>query len=56
MGCFDASCISFSTLSLGGFSSHDASFAYFNSRGIEPCDFFMSSGINFGTHFLAFAG
>jgi len=33
MGWFDAVVHSFSTLSLGGFSSHDASFAYFNSPG-----------------------
>jgi len=47
---------SFSTLSLGGFSSHDASFAYFKSPAIEATAilFMVIGGINFGTHFLAF--
>src|SRR5258706_607043 len=56
MGWFDAVLHSFSTLSLGGFSSHDASFAYFNSPGIEAVAIFfmLIGGINFGTHFLAF--
>ena len=35
MGWFDAVVHAFSTLSLGGFSSHDASFGYFNSPAIE---------------------
>src|SRR6266540_2534087 len=56
MGWFDAVVHSFSTLSLGGFSSHDASFAYFNSPAIEAAAIFfmLIGGINFGTHFLAF--
>src|SRR5258706_158076 len=56
MGWFDALLHSFSTLSLGGFSSHDASFAYFNSPAIEATAIFfmLVGGINFGTHFLAF--
>src|SRR5882724_1935294 len=56
MGWFDAVVHSFSTLSLGGFSSHDASFAYFNSPAIEATAIFfmLVGGINFGTHFLAF--
>src|SRR5262245_2012842 len=53
---FDSVVHSFSTLSLGGFSSHDASFAYFNSPAIEAAAilFMVLGGINFGTHFLAF--
>src|SRR6266699_2939726 len=53
---FDAIVHSFSTLSLGGFSSHDASFGFFNSPAVEAAAvFFMAAaGINFGTHFLAF--
>jgi trk system potassium uptake protein TrkH len=53
---FDAVIHSFSTLSLGGFSSHDQSFAFFHSSAIEgSAIFFMTlAGINFGTHFRAF--
>jgi trk system potassium uptake protein TrkH len=53
---FDAIIHSFSTLSLGGFSSHDASFGFFNSPAVEATAiFFMAvAGVNFGTHFLAF--
>src|SRR5260221_6857923 len=56
MGWFDAVVHSFSTLSLGGFSSHDASFGYFKSPAIEATAIFfmLVGGINFGTHFLAF--
>jgi trk system potassium uptake protein TrkH len=46
----------FSTMGLGAFSSHDASFGYFNSPAIEKVTIFfmLVAGINFGTHFLAF--
>ncbi len=56
MSWFDAVVHAFTTLSLGGFSSHDASFAYFNSPAIEGTAtlFMIIAGINFGTHFLAF--
>ena len=52
---FDASIHAFSTMSLGGFSSHDASFAFFDSPLIEAVviAFMLVSGINFATHFLA---
>lgn len=55
MSWFDAICHSFSTLSLGGFSTHDASFGYFDSPLIEAvCIFFMLlATLNFATHFLA---
>jgi trk system potassium uptake protein len=48
----------FSTVSLGGFSSHDASFAHFNSPAVElvAIVFMLAGGINFGTHFLALRG
>ena len=52
---FDAFCHAFSTMGLGGFSTHDASFAHFNSVAIEAVAIFfmLVAGINFGTHFLA---
>lgn len=45
----------FSTVSLGGFSSHDASFAHFQSLAVEAVAiaFMLAAGINFGSHFLA---
>jgi trk system potassium uptake protein TrkH len=48
----------FSTVSLGGFSSHDASFAHFNSPTVElvAIVFMLAAGLNFGTHFLAVRG
>ena len=48
----------FSTMGLGGFSSHDASFGYWNSPLIEAVSIFfmLVAGINFGTHFLALQG
>ncbi len=52
---FDAVIHGFSTMSLGGFSSHDASFGFFNSPAIEAVAivFMLVSGVNFATHFLA---
>lgn len=51
----DAMMHAFSTLGLGGFSSHDASFGHWNSPAIETVAIFfmLLGGINFGTHFLA---
>jgi trk system potassium uptake protein TrkH len=45
----------FSTMGLGAFSSHDASYGYWNSPAIEAVAiyFMLLAGINFGTHFLA---
>lgn len=56
MSWFDAVLHAFSTVSLGGFSSHDENFSFFRSPGIEAVTiFFMAiAGMNFGTHFLAF--
>jgi hypothetical protein len=51
----DAFIHAFSTVSLGGFSSHDASFAYFQSPAVESVAIFfmLAAAINFGTHFIA---
>lgn len=56
MSKFDALMHAFTTMGLGGFSTHDASFGYFNSPLIEGvCIFFMLvAGVNFATHFVAF--
>lgn len=45
----------FSTMGLGGFSSHDASFAYFNSPAVEAVAivFMTLAGMNFATHYMA---
>ena len=45
----------FTTLGLGGFSSHDASYAFFNSPAIEAVAivFMTLAGMNFATHFMA---
>ncbi len=50
----DAMIHSFTTLSLGGFSSHDASLGYFNSAAVDMVAicFMMIAGLNFATHFL----
>ncbi|MBE0621343.1 MAG: TrkH family potassium uptake protein, partial [Burkholderiales bacterium] len=51
----DAMMHAFTTMGLGGFSSHDASYAYWNSPAIEMVAicFMLIAGMNFGTHFLA---
>jgi trk system potassium uptake protein len=56
MSWLDAVVHMFSTMGLGGFSSHDANFGYWNSPAIEAASivFMLLAGINFGTHFLAF--
>ena len=56
MGPFDAVGHAFSTIAIGGFSTHDASMAHFNSTTIEMVAvFFMFvSGVNFSLHFLAY--
>jgi trk system potassium uptake protein TrkH len=54
----DAVMHTFTTMGLGGFSSHDASFGYFNSPLIEAIAivFMLVAGVNFATHFVAFRG
>ncbi|EXI88256.1 MAG: Trk system potassium uptake protein TrkH [Candidatus Accumulibacter sp. BA-94] len=44
----------FATMGLGGFSSHDASFGFFDSPAIEAVSIFfmLVAGCNFATHFL----
>ena len=56
MNWFDAFMHMFSTMGLGSFSSHDASFGFWNSPAIEAVTiaFMLVAGINFGTHFVAF--
>jgi trk system potassium uptake protein len=53
MSAFDAICHSFSTIAIGGFSTHDASIGYFNSPQINLiCVFFLIiAGVNFGLHY-----
>lgn len=55
MSWFDAVCHAFSTMGLGGFSTHDASYGYFDSSAIEAVAivFMLIAGMNFGTLFLA---
>ncbi|MBE9540101.1 MAG: potassium transporter [Proteobacteria bacterium] len=55
MSGFDAICHAFSTVAIGGFSTHDASMGYFESDKILIiCSIFMViSAINFGLHFQA---
>lgn len=54
MTMFDAIAHSFTTIAIGGFSTHDSSFAAFNSPLIESVAvFFMFvSGVNFSLHFF----
>lgn len=53
MDLFDAICHSFSTVAIGGFSTHDTSIGYFNSAAIEMVAivFMFLGGINFALHF-----
>ena len=55
MSGFDAIAHAFSTVAIGGFSTHDASMGYFENDGIlMVCSLFMCiSAINFGLHFVA---
>ena len=53
MSVFDAICHAFSTIAIGGFSTHDASMGYFNSPQINlVCVFFLViAGVNFALHY-----
>ena len=55
MNGLDALMHGFTTMGLGGFSTHDASFAYWNSPAIEAVAiaFMLVAAMNFATHFLA---
>ncbi|NCC40804.1 MAG: potassium transporter [Gammaproteobacteria bacterium] len=52
---FDAVAHSLATVSTGGFSTHDASMAYFQSSAVEAVAvvFMLLAAINFGIHYLA---
>lgn len=54
MNWLDAVCHAFAAMSLGGFSTHDASVGYFNSPAIEfvLIVFMLLAAMNFATHFL----
>jgi trk system potassium uptake protein TrkH len=55
MGWFDAVCHAFSTVAIGGFSTHDMSIGYFDSTAIDlvAIVFMFAAGINFSLHFFA---
>ncbi len=55
MGGFDAVVHSFSTVAIGGFSTHDASMGFFDNPLIEAVAvvFMTISGVNFALHFTA---
>ncbi|NYT52353.1 MAG: potassium transporter [Candidatus Vesicomyosocius endoextente] len=54
MDVFNAIGYSYSTIAIGGFSTHDVSIGYFNSYAIElvAIIFMLLAGINFSLHFL----
>ncbi|YCO03627.1 TrkH family potassium uptake protein [Vibrio sp. VNB-15] len=54
---FDAISHSFSTIAIGGFSTHDASMGYFDSYAINMITvvFLLISACNYSLHFAAFA-
>jgi trk system potassium uptake protein TrkH len=56
MSWFDAICHCFSAISLGGFSTHDLSVAWFNSAAVEGVLIIIMvvAALNFSRHFLAF--
>jgi trk system potassium uptake protein TrkH len=56
MSWLDAVCHAFAALSLGGFSTHDASVGYYDSPLIEAVliFFMLVAALNFVTHLLAF--
>ena len=58
MTLFDAIGHSFSTVAIGGFSTHDASIGYFDSTAIEMIAvvFMLISGVNFALHFMVAKG
>jgi trk system potassium uptake protein TrkH len=55
MSPFDALCHAFSTVAIGGFSTHDASIGHFSSIAIDLVAvlFMFLAGINFSLHFVA---
>lgn len=57
MNAFDAICHSFSTIAIGGFSTHDASIGYFDSYAVNMITvvFLLISSANFTLHYAVFA-
>jgi trk system potassium uptake protein TrkH len=55
MSLFDAICHGMSTMATGGFSTHDASYGYWNSPLLESMTilFMLIGGVNFGMHWYA---
>ena len=55
MSVFDALCHAFSTVAIGGFSTHDLSIGWFGSTAIDMVAivFMILAGINFSLHFFA---
>jgi trk system potassium uptake protein TrkH len=56
---FDAIAHSFSTVAIGGFSTHDASMGYFHDQPlieVVAIVFMLLSGVNFALHFVAWRG
>lgn len=55
MGWFDALCHAFSTVAIGGFSTHDLSIGFYDSTAINivAIIFMFAAGINFSLHFFA---
>ncbi len=55
MEVFDAICHSFSTVAIGGFSTHDLSIGHFQSASIDMVAivFMFLAGINFSLHFFS---
>lgn len=58
MSWFDAICHAFSAVGLGGFSTHDANIAFFNSASIEfvLIVIMLTASLNFACHFAALRG
>jgi len=55
MSPFEAVCHAFTVMSLGGFSTHDTSVAWFSSVAVEVVMslFMLVAAVNFSTHFVA---
>lgn len=58
IGFFDAICVTFSTLSTGGFSVHNESIAYYQSHAVEwiVMLFMVAGGVNFTLYFFCMKG
>lgn len=55
MAWFDALCHAFTTVAIGGFSTHDLSIGYYDSAAVDlvAVFFMIIAGINFSLHFFA---